>query len=150
MIRVVTVAVAMLIAIGVSLLLRRRQTDAPTQASFELPVQLDRNDFASPQVPWLVVVFTSSTCDACRDVAAKAEVLASRDVVVERVDFALSPEMHARYKIEAVPAVVVADYAGVVKAGFLGPIKAQDLWAAVAECRDPGSSPGPCEGKGQA
>ena len=150
MIRVVTVAVAMLIAIGVSLLLRRRQTDAPTQASFELPVQLDRNDFASPQSPWLVVVFTSSTCDACRDVAAKAEVLASRDVVVERVDFALSPEMHARYKIEAVPAVVVADYAGVVKAGFLGPIKAQDLWAAVAECRDPGSSPGPCEGKGQA
>jgi hypothetical protein len=150
MIRVVTVAVAMLIAIGVSLLLRRRQIDAPTQASFELPVQLDRNDFASPQAPWLVVVFTSSTCDACRDVAAKAEVLASRDVVVERVDFALSPEMHARYKIEAVPAVVVADYAGVVKAGFLGPIKAQDLWAAVAECRDPGSSPGPCEGKGQA
>ena len=78
------------------------------------------------------------------------EVLASRDVVVERVDFALAPEMHARYKIEAVPAIVVADYAGVVKAGFLGPIKAQDLWAAVAECRDPGSSPGPCEGKGQA
>jgi thioredoxin-like negative regulator of GroEL len=150
MIRVVTVAVAMLIAIGVSLLLRRRQIDAPTQASFELPVQLDRNDFASPQAPWLVVVFTSSTCDACRDVAAKAEVLASRDVVVERVDFALAPEMHARYKIEAVPTVVVADYAGVVKAGFLGPIKAQDLWAAVAECRDPGSSPGPCEGKGQA
>ena len=147
MIRVVTVAVAMLIAIGVSLLLRRRQVDAPTQASFELPVQLNRNDFSSPQVPWLVVVFTSSTCDACRDVAAKAEVLASRDVAVVRVDFALDPDMHARYKIEAVPAVVIADYAGVVKAGFLGPIKAQDLWAAVAECRDPGSSPGSCQGE---
>jgi hypothetical protein len=53
--------------------------------------------------------------------------------------------MHARYKIEAVPALVVADAAGVVKAGFLGPIKAQDLWAAVAECREPGSSPGSCQ-----
>lgn len=148
--RVITVAVAMLIAIGVSLLLRRRQVDAPTQASFELPVQLNRNDFASPQVPWLVVVFTSSTCDACRDVAIKAEVLASRDVAVVRVDFALNPDLHARYKIEAVPAVVIADHAGVVKAGFLGPIKAQDLWAAVAECRNPGSSPGSCEGRSQA
>lgn len=64
MVRIITVAVAMLIAIGVSLLLRRRQIDVPTQASFELPVQLNRNEFASPQSPWLVVVFTSSTCDA--------------------------------------------------------------------------------------
>ena len=145
MVRILTVAGAMSIALVVSWFLRRRRNDAPTQGGFELPVQLDRNDFVSPEAPWLVVVFTSATCNACNDVATKAEVLSSHDVAVVRVDYTTDPEMHARYKIEAVPALVVADTAGVVKAGFLGPVKAQDLWAAVAECREPGSSPGSCE-----
>jgi hypothetical protein len=55
--------------------------------------------------------------------------------------------MHKRYKIDGVPALVVADQDGVVRAGFLGPVKAQDLWAAIAECRQPGSSPEPELGK---
>jgi hypothetical protein len=146
MVRILTVAGAMVVALVVSWFLRRRQVDAPTQGGFELPVQLDRNDFASPGAPWIVVVFTSATCGTCNDVATKAEVLASRDVAVVRVDYTTDPQMHARYKIEAVPTLVIADSAGVVKSGFLGPVKAQDLWAAVAECREPGSSPGPCEG----
>ena len=148
MIRILTVAGAMVLALVVSWFLRRRQNDAPTQGGFELPVQLDRNDFASPEAPWLVVVFTSATCGTCNDVASKAEVLSSQDVVVVRVDYTTDPQMHSRYKIEAVPALVVADKAGVVKVGFLGPIKAQDLWAAVAECREPGSSPGSCQNHG--
>ena len=148
MVRILTVAGAMFIALVVSWFLRRRQNDAPTQGGFELPVQLDRNDFASPEAPWLVVVFTSATCGTCNDVASKAEVLSSQDVVVVRVDYTTDPQMHARYKIEAVPTLVVADAAGVVKAGFLGPVKAQDLWAAVAECREPGSSPGSCQEHG--
>lgn len=145
MIRIATVFGAMAIALVVSWFLRRRHSDAPTQGSFELPVQLDRNDFASPDTPWIVVVFTSASCATCMDVAAKAEVLASNEVAVVRVDFTIAPEIHSRYKIEAVPALVVADAAGVVKTGFFGPIKAQDLWAAVAECREPGSSPGACQ-----
>jgi thioredoxin-like negative regulator of GroEL len=136
----------MIIALVVSWFLRRRQVDAPTQGGFELPVQLDRNDFASPEAPWIVVVFTSATCGTCNDVATKAEVLASRDVAVVRVDYTTDPQMHARYKIEAVPTLVIADSVGVVKSGFLGPVKAQDLWAAVAECREPGTSPGACQG----
>ena len=148
MVRIHTVAGEMFIALVVSWFLRRRQNDAPTQGGFELPVQLDRNDFASPEAPWLVVVFTSATCGTCNDVASKAEVLSSQDVVVVRVDYTTDPQMHSRYKIEAVPALVVADKAGVVKVGFLGPIKAQDLWAAVAECREPGSSPGSCQNHG--
>lgn len=148
MLRILTVACAMLIALVVSWFLRRRQNDAPTQGGFELPVQLNRNDFASPEAPWLVVVFTSATCNTCNDVATKAEVLSSHDVAVVRVDYTTDPQMHVRYKIEAVPTLVVADASGVVKAGFLGPVKAQDLWAAVAECREPGSSPGSCQEHG--
>jgi hypothetical protein len=31
----------------------------------------------------------------------------------------------------------------VIRAAFSGPVTATDLWAAVAECRSPGSSPEP-------
>lgn len=138
------VVLAMLVAVGVSLVLRRRKADAPTQGGYQIPTQLDRGDFVSPEAPWLVVIFTSSTCDACADVAKKAMVLASSDVAVQRIDYIDNPDLHKRYKIDAVPALVIVDQRGVVQKSFLGPMKAQDLWAAVAECREPGSTPDPC------
>jgi hypothetical protein len=41
--------------------------------------------------------------------------------------------------------VVVADAAGVVRAGFVGPPTATDLWATVAELREPGAVPPGCD-----
>ncbi len=138
------VIIAMLVSVGVSIVLRRRAADAPTQGGYQMPTQLDRGDFVSPEAPWLVAIFTSSTCDACADVATKALVMASSDVAVQRIDYIDDPSLHKRYKIDAVPTLVIVDQQGVVRNGFLGPVKAQDLWAAVAECREPGSTPDPC------
>ena len=138
------VVIAMLVAVGVSLVLRRRKADAPTQGGYQIPTQLDRGDFVSPETPWLVAIFTSATCDACADVANKAMVLDSDDVAVQRIDYIDDPALHKRYKIDAVPTLVIVDHRGVVQKSFLGPMKAQDLWAAVAECREPGSTPDPC------
>ncbi len=143
--RVVFVALAVVVALVVSALLRRRRPDAPTQGGFHMPTQLDRGDFDSSDAPWLVAVFTSATCNTCADVANKAAVLASRDVAVQRIDYVDDPALHKRYNIDAVPTLVVADARGVVRNGFIGPVKAQDLWAAVAECRAPGSTPDPCD-----
>ena len=145
--RALLVLVAAGVAVVASLVLRRRTVDAPTQGGFNIPTQLDRGDFDSPGSPWLVAVFTSSTCDACADVAAKAAVLASPSVAVQRIDYVEDRELHARYGIDAVPTLVIVDERGVVRNGFLGPVKAQDLWAAVAECREPGSTPEPCAGR---
>ena len=142
--QVVLVVIAMALAVGISLILRRRAADAPTQGGFQMPTQLDRGDFVSPEAPWLVAIFTSSTCDACADVANKAMVLASKEVAVQRIDYIDNQDLHKRYKVEAVPTLVIVDNRGVVRNGFLGPMKAQDLWAAVAECREPGSTPDPC------
>lgn len=139
------VVVAVVAAVAAAWFLRRRRAaSAPTQAGWQVPSQLDRGDFVRPEAPWLVAAFTSATCDTCADVAAKVEVLASRDVAVARVDHTVEPGLHARYRIEAVPCVVIADGDGAVRRAFLGPVKAQDLWAAVAECREPGSTPGGC------
>jgi hypothetical protein len=122
-------------ATAVALLLRRRRPDAPTGRHGLVPDQLDRADFVDAQRPWLVAVFTSSTCSTCADVEAKAAVLASDDVAVEVIEYTARRELHRRYHIEAVPLVAIADEAGVVRRHFLGPVSATDLWAAVADVR---------------
>jgi hypothetical protein len=123
-------------ATAVALLLRRRRPDAPTgRHGLLVPDQLDRADFGDPRRPWLVAVFTSSTCSTCADVEAKAAVLASDDVAVEVIEYTARRELHRRYHIEAVPLVAIADEAGVVRRHFLGPVSATDLWAAVADVR---------------
>ncbi len=131
-------------AIAVAAVLRRRQRVAePTPVSYEVPSRLDRGDFDGVDRPWLVAVFSSSTCDACADMLRKAKVLATSEVTVVEVEYTANVELHRKYGIEAVPIIAVADADGVVRAGFIGPASATDLWAAVAEARDPGSSPEP-------
>ena len=124
---------------------RRRVPDAPTQRRYNVPEQLDRADFPRPDAPWLVAVFTSDVCDKCTEVATKAAVLESNDVSVANIEFSAARELHARYQIDAVPTLVIADAAGVTRRSFLGPMTATDLWAAVAEARDPESAPGDCD-----
>ena len=137
MVRLVVAVAIVVLAAGVSAVVRRRRaTDPPTQGAFELPVQIDRNDFDRPETPWLVAVFTSSTCTSCADVVSKAAVLAAGDVAVVEISYQDRSDLHARYAVEAVPALVLADAEGVVRAGFLGPMSATDLWAAVAAARE--------------
>jgi len=133
-----------LVAVAVAAALRRNRTvDAPTQPSFAAPRQIDRRDFAETDAPWLVAVFSSATCMTCADVVAKAEVMRCAQVGVVDVEYSSASALHRKYNVDAVPIAVVADRDGVVRASFVGPISATDLWAAVAEVRDPGSSPEP-------
>ncbi|HEY4332527.1 MAG TPA: hypothetical protein VGM78_08160, partial [Ilumatobacteraceae bacterium] len=62
-------------------------------------------------------------------------------------DYVVARDLHTRYKIDAVPTLVIADREGVVRASFLGPVSATDLWAACAEARQPGASPEPDLGR---
>ena len=136
-------AVLVIVVAAVAFVLQRsRHVDPPTQQRWEVPAQLDRADFEGPS-EWLVVTFTSASCTTCADVKRKAAVLASSQVSVVDVEFTAQRNLHERYKIDAVPALVIADRDGVVKASFLGPVSATDLWAACAEARDPGASPEP-------
>ena len=137
-------AVLILVVAGAAVLLQRRRTvDPPTQTKYSAPDQLDRNDFDGVGSEWLVVTFTSATCATCADVKRKAAVLASRDVSVVDAEYPGNRALHQRYRIEAVPTLVIADRDGVVRASFMGPVSATDLWAAAAEARNPGSSPEP-------
>ncbi len=128
------------LAVG-AVLRRRRQVDAPTQPVFSAPSQIDRADFATGDAPWLVAVFSSATCMACRDVVDKARLLESAEVAVVDVEYSADAALHRKYHIDGVPILLLADRQGVVRANFVGPVTATDLWAAVAEARHPGSRP---------
>lgn len=144
MVRVLIAVGVVVVALVVAAVLRRRQSvAAPTRDGYPVPAQLDRNDFAglAGPAPWLLVVFSSSTCATCADVIRKAEVLRSAQVGIADVDYHAHRDLHAKYAVEAVPMVLVADSQGVVRTSVVGPVTATDLWAAVAEVRQPGSTP---------
>ncbi|NND74653.1 MAG: thioredoxin family protein [Ilumatobacter sp.] len=139
------IAAAIVVVVGVVALVARtrRRPDAPTQRRYSVPEQLDRADFPRPDAQWLVTVFSSATCVACAGVIERARVLETAEVAVCAIDFDEHRSLHEKYGIDAVPTLVVCDADGVTQASFLGPVNATDMWAAVAEAREPGSSPEP-------
>jgi hypothetical protein len=133
--RVLLAVAGVVVAAVVAWAMQRRRPAPPTQGKWPVPTQLDRADFARPDAPWLVAVFSSATCDSCAKAVAQAEVLASDDVAVQEAEATAQRDLHRRYGIEAVPVTVVADAEGVVRASFVGPPTAGDLWSAVADLR---------------
>ena len=115
---------------------QRRSPDTPIRTGWSIPDQVNRKDFLSPEIPWLVAVFTSSSCDTCSEVVSKTVPLASSQVVVHEVEAKKDKDLHDRYKIEAVPLVALIDTKGVVRSHFLGPVSSSDLWSSLAELRE--------------
>lgn len=146
---IVALVLAAAVVATMTVLQRRRPAAAPTQPrTWAAPLQVDRADFPRPQADWLVAAFTSSTCGTCADVASKVALLESDEVAVALVDAVDDAGLHARYRIEAVPIVAVADGDGIVQASFVGPVSATHLWGALAELRSPGSVPPGCGATG--
>jgi len=136
--RVIIAAVLVVTALAIAaVLVRRRGVDAPTQPRWSVPTQLDRSDFDGSDRPFLVVVFTSATCESCERATAKARVVESPSVAYIEVTYQDRKDLHDRYTIEAVPCILVTDREGAVRASFIGVPTATDLWAAVAEAREP-------------
>jgi hypothetical protein len=147
----VAVPVVVVACVVAAVLQRRSRPDAPTQPrEYAVPSQLDRDDFERPEASWLVVVFTSATCLSCAGTMERALPLSSDAVAVQEVEFVAAKALHERYAIDAVPMLLVADDEGVVRASFIGTPTAADLWAALAELREPGSVPPGCDHHGSA
>ena len=127
--------VLVVIAGSIALVLRRRRPQPPTQPRWSVPAQLDRADFQRGDRPWLVVVFTSATCDSCEQATAKAALLEGPEVGFQEVSWQAEPDLHTRYAVDVVPMTLLADREGVVRASFIGALPAADLWAAVADAR---------------
>ena len=143
--RLLVLVVVAAAAATLAYLVQRRRPDAPIRTGWTVPEQLDRRDFARPDAPWLVAVFTSASCDSCAAVVDVAEPLTSAAVVVDVVELNERPEVHERYAVDAVPMVLLVDTLGVVRDHHLGPVSATHLWGSLAELRQPGSTPDGCD-----
>lgn len=144
--RLLIVVVVGIVAVVVATLVQRRRPPVePADTGYHVPSQLHRSDFDRPDAPWLVVLFTSATCRSCQGMWDKARHLESDAVAVQLVEVTEAKAIHERYRIDGIPTTLIADAEGVVRSSFLGPATATDLWAAVAELREPGTVPDSCD-----
>jgi hypothetical protein len=135
--RVLLVLVLVLVAAGIAAWFGRRQDQGrPVTTRGNLPTHVRRSDFVRPDAPWLVVLFSSATCASCAEARQVVEPLESDEVAVTEIEFTAQRVLHERYDIDSVPSVIVCDGSGAVRAEFLGPPKAADLWSTMAELRD--------------
>jgi hypothetical protein len=143
--KVVIVLAVSVVAVVVAALVQRRPADAPARDGADhVPSSVDRADFGATDAPWMVVLFSSSTCDSCADVRSKAMPLASPHVVVVEATYQDDGALHRKYEIDAVPLCLLVDARGVVRRSFIGPVSSTHLWGALADLRDPGSVPQEC------
>jgi hypothetical protein len=131
--RVALVAGIVVAAGLVAVLLERRRVrrPAPIPAHESAPRQVDRADFARPTASWLVLLFSSQSCESCAAMAERIAPLESDAVAVDDVDYADHRDLHEKYRIEAVPVVGVYDALGVARFRFAGPVPAEHIWSAV-------------------
>lgn len=144
--RLVIAAAILAVALVVAWWLRRRRPEGPPRDPYPIPRQLDRYDFPRPDAAWLVAYFSSDTCESCQGLGPKVAVLESATVATVELDFVKRRDLHDRYDISAIPMILLADADGVVQRAFVGATTATDLWASVAEVREPGSTPEPSLG----
>ena len=132
----IAVALAVVALVIVWFIQRRRPARAPTEAAtHEAPAEIDRSEFASPEVRWLIVVFSSETCEGCQQVLAGARRLVARDVAVEDVTFQRDRDRQERYGITAMPTTVIAGPDGVVQRWWIGTVRLDELAAALRALR---------------
>ena len=119
----------------VAVLLQRWRPGGPVATGWSVPGHLDRSDFAKPDVPWLVAVFSSTDCATCTSMVSEAHSLAATQVVVQEVPAESAGDLHARYRVDVVPMLVVADEDGLVRAHHLGPSAPGELQAVLEGAR---------------
>ena len=150
LLRAVVALVLLAVAGGVAWRLERRprrhatRDAVPVHDRARVPAQLDRADFARPDAPWLLVLFSSKECGGCAEMATKVAVLETDEVAVTEVEYTAQKDLQDKYSIDSVPLVVVADSDGVVRAHAFGNVPASEVWSAVAQARGAaGESPRP-------
>ena len=123
----VAISLGALALVAAWLINRRKPKTTPVAGAHHVPDRIDRSDFARPEAPVLLAVFTSATCVSCAAMVAVARGAASDTVAVDEAQVGARGDVHRRYEIDAVPILVVADRDGIVRASFAGAVTADEL-----------------------
>ncbi len=104
----------------VAFLVNKRNSDSPSVPKNSLPIQIDRSDFENPKTEWILILFSSDSCDSCQEVRNLIKGLALDSFHIQEVEFPQETSTHQRYGIDSVPITLVAGTDGVVVWSYAG------------------------------
>ena len=96
-------------------------------SGWSIPGHLSREDFGFLNEPWLVVIFSSESCETCKPVVAEGMKLTSLGIAIQEIAAETNRELHEKYDIDAVPMLLLVDKFGVVRSSHLGPINFDEV-----------------------
>ena len=105
----------------VAVLLRKLNYRNFVTSGWSIPGHLSREDFNFLNEPWLVVIFSSESCETCKPVVTEGMKLTSLGVAIQEVTAETNKGLHEKYDIDAVPMLLLVDKFGVVRSSHLGP-----------------------------
>ncbi|MDP6323088.1 MAG: thioredoxin family protein [Acidimicrobiales bacterium] len=111
----------------IAILLRKFNYRNFVTSGWSIPGHLIREDFGFLNDPWLVVIFSSESCETCKPVVAEGMKLASLGIAVQEVAAETNKGLHEKYDIDAVPMLLLVDKFGVVRSSHLGPINFDEV-----------------------
>jgi thioredoxin-related protein len=110
-----------------AVLLRKLNYRNFVTSGWSVPGHLSREDFEFLNEPWLVVVFSSESCETCKPVVAESMKLTSLGIAIQEVAAETKKDLHEKYDIDAVPMLLLVDKFGVVRSSHLGPINFDEV-----------------------
>jgi len=110
-----------------AVLLRKLNYRNFVTSGWSVPGHLSREDFEFLNEPWLVVVFSSESCETCKPVVAESMKLASLGIAIQEVAAETKKDLHEKYGIDAVPMLLLVDKFGVVRSSHLGPVNFDEV-----------------------
>ncbi|GIU85320.1 MAG: hypothetical protein KatS3mg008_2095 [Acidimicrobiales bacterium] len=124
---VLTAAVVGATAALVGLVLRRRGSQDAGLDLHGVPVHLEPADLGLSPSEWALVVFTDSECASCASTVRSAREKTAGRVALVEVDYRIRPDLHEKYRVDAVPMLLLVADDGTVDSWFVGPPTDHDL-----------------------
>ena len=110
-----------------AVLLRKLNKRNFLTSGWSIPGHLSREDFWFTNESWLVVIFSSESCETCKPLVAESMKLSSLGIAIQEIAVETNKDLHEKYGIDAVPMLLLVDKFGVVRSSHLGPTNSEEV-----------------------
>ena len=125
--RVIVLVLLSFAASLTAVLLRKLNTRNFLTSGWSIPGHLSREDFGFTNEPWLVVIFSSESCETCKPLVAESMKLSSLGIAIQEIAVETNKDLYEKYSIDAVPMLLLVDKFGVVRSSHLGPTNSEEV-----------------------
>ena len=125
--RVIVLVLLSFAASLTAVLLRKLNKRNFLTSGWSIPGHLSREDFGFTNEPWLVVIFSSESCETCKPLVAESMKLSSLGIAIQEIAVETNKDLYEKYSIDAVPMLLLVDKFGVVRSSHLGPTNSEEV-----------------------